>query len=57
LAESEYARALGLAFDARLDSEYDVTFTTDLTLAGDVLVEAQRFIERAERSLREVDVP
>jgi uncharacterized protein (UPF0332 family) len=57
LVESDYAKALGLAFDARLDSDYDVTFTTDLTLAEDVLVEAQRFVERAERYLREVDVP
>jgi uncharacterized protein (UPF0332 family) len=57
VTESDYAKAFGLAFDAWLDSDYDVTFTTDLTLAEDVLVEAQRFVERAERYLREVDVP
>jgi uncharacterized protein (UPF0332 family) len=55
LIEADYAKALGHAFDARLDSDYDVTFATDRTLAEDVPDEAQRFVERAEQYLREVD--
>jgi uncharacterized protein (UPF0332 family) len=53
LIEIEYAKALGHAFDARLDSDYDVTFTADRELAGDTLDEAQRFVERATQYLRE----
>jgi uncharacterized protein (UPF0332 family) len=56
LIEAEYAKALGHAYDARLDSDYDVTFTTDRPLAQDVLDEAQRFVTRAEQYLREVDM-
>ncbi len=56
LIEADYAKALGHAFDARLDSDYDITFTTDRGLAQDVLDEAQRFVERAEQYLREAGV-
>jgi uncharacterized protein (UPF0332 family) len=44
---------LGHAFDSRLDSDYDVEFVADQALAEDVLNDARRFVDRAERYLRE----
>lgn len=54
LIEAEYVKMLGYAFDSRLDSDYDVEFVPDQALAEDVLNDAQRFVDRAERYLREV---
>lgn len=56
LIETEYAKMLGHAFDSRLDSDYDITFTTERTLAEGVLHDAQRFVERAEKHLRQAGV-
>jgi len=53
LIEREYAKMLGHAFDSRLDSDYDVTFTADEASARDVLRDAGRFVDRAERYLRD----
>lgn len=46
---------LGHAFDSRLDSDYDMAFTPERTLAEEVLQDARRFVERAERYLEEAD--
>ncbi len=54
LIETEYAKMLGSAFNARLDSDYDITFTADRVLAEEVLSDAQRFVDRAEQHLREM---
>jgi uncharacterized protein (UPF0332 family) len=56
LIETEYAKMLGYAFDSRLDSDYDVTFTAERTLAEEVLHDARRFVERAEGYLRQAGV-
>lgn len=53
LIEAEYAKVLGHAFDSRLDTDYDIMFTTSRTLAKEVLHDAQRFVERAKTYLRE----
>lgn len=51
--ETEYARMLGQAFDSRLDSDYDVAFSTNQNLAEKVLHDAQRFVDRAESYLQQ----
>jgi uncharacterized protein (UPF0332 family) len=56
LIETEYVKMLGHAFDSRLDSDYDVVFTAERTLAEDVLRDAQRFVDRAEGYLRQAGV-
>jgi uncharacterized protein (UPF0332 family) len=56
LIESEYAKMLGHAFDSRLDSDYDVLFTAERTLAEEVFCDAQRFVDRAEQYLRRTGV-
>ena len=56
LIETEYAKMLGHAFDSRLDSDYDITFTAERMLAEDVLRDAQRFVGRAEEYLRQAGV-
>jgi len=53
LIEAEYAKMLGHAFDSRLDSDYDMSFTSDRTLAEEVWHDAQRFVERTEQYLRQ----
>ena len=42
---------LGHAFDSRLDSDYDVSFSAEQPLAEDVLRDARRFVERAKEYL------
>ena len=49
LIEREYAWMLGHAFDSRLDSDYDVTFTVEKELAEGVLEDARRFVGRIEQ--------
>jgi uncharacterized protein (UPF0332 family) len=56
LIEVEYAKMLAHAFDSRLDSDYDVLFKTEETLAEEVLEDARRFVERVEQYLRQVGV-
>lgn len=53
LIEADYAKSFGYAFDARLDSDYDIAFATDRTLAEGVLHEAGRFVQRCQQYLRE----
>ncbi len=53
LIEAEYAKVLAHAFDSRLDSDYDVAFTAERTLAEGVLHDAQGFVRRAESFLRQ----
>jgi uncharacterized protein (UPF0332 family) len=54
LVETEYAKILGQAFDSRLDSDYDVTFTAERTLAEVLLQDAWHFVDRVEQYLRQV---
>ena len=56
LIETEYAKMLGHAFDSRLDSDYDVTFSAERALAEEVLHDARRFVERAEGYLCQAGV-
>ncbi len=49
LVETEYAKMLAHAFDSRLDSDYDLTFVADKSLAADLYADAQRFISRVEQ--------
>jgi uncharacterized protein (UPF0332 family) len=51
--EPEYARMLGNAFDSRLDSDYDVTFVPDHSMAEEVLKDAGSFVERIRRYFEE----
>jgi uncharacterized protein (UPF0332 family) len=53
LIESRYAKSLGHAFDARLDSDYDVAFAPDEALAMGVLGDAREFVERVQMYLKE----
>lgn len=53
LIETEYAKLLAQAFESRLDSDYDITYTTDQALAEKVLHDAQQFVQRAERYLQQ----
>ncbi|HEM61981.1 MAG TPA: HEPN domain-containing protein, partial [Chloroflexi bacterium] len=57
LIEANYAKAFGHAFDARLDSDYDITFAADEALAREVLLDARRFVERVAQFLDEVGAP
>jgi len=56
LIETEYAKMLGHAFDSRLDSDYDVRFAAEQTLAEGILCDARRFVDRAEGYLRQAGV-
>ena len=51
-----FAKMLGHAFESRLDSDYDVLFTVEKSMAQDILYDARRFVDRAERYLREAGV-
>jgi len=51
LIEPEYAKMLGYAFDSRLDSDYDVTYTAEHAVAEDILDAARQFVARVERYL------
>jgi uncharacterized protein (UPF0332 family) len=53
LIETEYAKMLGNAFNSRLGSDYDVTYSVELTLAKGVLQDARRFVDRAESYLQQ----
>ena len=51
LMEVDYAKMLGHGFDSRLDSDYDILFQADQQLADEILLDAQRFVERASSYL------
>jgi uncharacterized protein (UPF0332 family) len=57
LMEPEFAKMLGHAFDSRLDSDYDLMFVADRTLAEDLYSDAQSLVQRAERHLRQQGAP
>lgn len=44
---------LGHAFNSRLGSDYDVTFSAEQTLAEGILQDASRFVDRVEDYFRE----
>ena len=53
LINAEFSDIYGDAFDLRLDSDYDLTVTMDRAIAEDILADAERFVVRMERHLRE----
>lgn len=55
LIEREYSDLYGDALDARVGSDYDATFESDLTTAQEQLENARRFVERVARYLSETE--
>ena len=53
LVEQKYAKPFGHAFDARLDSDHDVTFAADQALAEGILGDARESVERVHEYLQE----
>lgn len=53
LIEPEYSDLYGDVMDARVDSDYDVTFETEQMTARERLEDARRFVERVLHYLRE----
>jgi uncharacterized protein (UPF0332 family) len=53
LIETEYAKMLGHAFNSRLGSDYDITFSAEQTLAEGILQDARRFVDRVEDYFRQ----
>jgi uncharacterized protein (UPF0332 family) len=53
LIESEYSDIYGDVMDARVDSDYDMTFEADQVTASERLEDARRFVERVIRYLKE----
>jgi uncharacterized protein (UPF0332 family) len=53
LIESEYSDIYGDVMDARVDSDYDMTFEADLVTASERLADARRFVERVVCYLKE----
>lgn len=47
LIDAEYSDLYGDALDARVGSDYDVTFESDLETAQERLADARRFVDRA----------
>ncbi len=47
IIESEYSKLIMRAFEARLDSDYDMISSTDIGTAKATIEEAKRFIDRA----------
>ena len=53
LIEPDYNRMLITAFNARLDSDYEVQSLLGQVAAQDTLADAERFVERIETFLRQ----
>ena len=53
LIESEYSDLYGDAMDARIDSDYDISFESDSTTAQGRLQDARRFVDRVATYLLE----
>ncbi|RLC79933.1 MAG: HEPN domain-containing protein [Chloroflexi bacterium] len=53
LIETEYSDIYGDVMEARVDSDYDMTFDADPTTAAERLVDARRFVERVIQYLQE----
>jgi uncharacterized protein (UPF0332 family) len=47
---------LGHAFNSRLGSDYNVTFSAEPALAAGILRDAHDFVDRVETYLRERDI-
>jgi uncharacterized protein (UPF0332 family) len=56
LIETDYAKMLGHAFNSRLGSDYNVTFSAEPALAMGILQDAHHFVDRVETYLRERDI-
>ena len=55
LIEAEYSDIYGDVMDARVDSDYEMTFAADRETAESVLADARRFLERMARYLVEAE--
>ena len=55
LIEAEYSDIYGDVMDARVDSNYEVTFAADLGTAESALTDARRFVERILAYLAETE--
>ena len=53
LIEIEYSRIYGRVMDDRHASDYEIQYPTDAEVSKRDLTDAQRFVERAERYLRQ----
>jgi len=53
LIDPEYSDIYGDVMDARVDSDYEMTFDADQTTAKEKLEDARRFVERTVRYLLE----
>jgi uncharacterized protein (UPF0332 family) len=53
LIEIEYSRIYGRVMDDRHASDYEIQFPTDAEVSKRDLTDAQRFVERVERYLRQ----
>ncbi len=55
LIEAEYSDIYGDVMDARVDSDYEMTFVADLGTAESALADARRFVERIVAYLAETE--
>jgi len=55
LIEAEYSDIYGDVMDARVDSDYEMTFAADLGTAESALTDARRFVERIVTYLAETE--
>lgn len=55
LIEKEYAQMIDHAFEARLDSDYDMIYTAKQGTAEILLDDAKQFVARVEEYFRESD--
>jgi uncharacterized protein (UPF0332 family) len=55
LIEPQYGRMLSNAFNVRLDSDYGLAPSVNLTLVKNILRDAEQFVERAAVYLQQKD--
>ncbi len=55
LIEVEYSDLYGDVMDARVDSDYDVSFESDLTTAQERIEDAHRFLHRVAKYLLDIE--
>jgi uncharacterized protein (UPF0332 family) len=56
LIETDYAKMLGHAFNSRVGSDYDVTFSPERRLAEEIIQDAHRFVARTEAYLQQTGI-
>ena len=56
LIEAEYGKIFHQAFNSRLDSDYDIAFLLDDLLAETIAEDAQKFVDRIEKYLQEINI-